>query len=190
MINSVISAISNSYLLPLGSTVTDSELLPVKYFSRILKNLSHSELKSMISYSLSEGHPELRRQIALRTVGVLKGITPEDIIITNGCMEAVALAMLAVARQGDTIAIETPTNFGFLQLLQELGLLVMEVPIFAPITMGTAHSSGSGGGWPSTTGAPTKPTTVLVVTEELCTSTVASTPTARPANGFCSPLKS
>ncbi len=128
MVNSVISAISNPYLLPLGSTVTDSELLPVKYFSRILKNLSHSELKSMISYSPSEGYPELRRQIALRTVGVLEGVAPEDIIITNGCMEAVALAMLSVARPGDTIAIETPTNFGFLQLLQELGLLVMEVP--------------------------------------------------------------
>jgi DNA-binding transcriptional MocR family regulator len=128
MVNSVISAISNPYLLPLGSTVTDSELLPVKYFSRILKNISHLELKSMISYSPSEGYPELRRQIALRTVGVLKGIAPEDIIITNGCMEAVALAMLAVARPGDIIAIETPTNFGFLQLLQELGLLVMEVP--------------------------------------------------------------
>jgi DNA-binding transcriptional MocR family regulator len=82
----------------------------------------------MISYSLSEGYPELRRQITLRTLGVLKGVAPEDIIITNGCMEAVALAMLAVARPGDTIAIETPTNFGFLQLLQELGLLVMEVP--------------------------------------------------------------
>lgn len=33
-----------------------------------------------------------------------------------------------MARPSDTIAIETPTNFGFLQLLRELGLLVMEVP--------------------------------------------------------------
>lgn len=128
MMNSVISAISNPYLLPLGSTVADSELMPFKHFSRILKDLSHADVKSMISYSLSEGLPELRRQIALRTVGVLEGITPEDIIITNGCMEAVALSLLAIARPGDTIAIETPTNFGFLQLLQELGLLVMEVP--------------------------------------------------------------
>ncbi|MEE9495705.1 MAG: PLP-dependent aminotransferase family protein [Desulfobacterales bacterium] len=128
MMNSVISAISNPYLLPLGSTVVDSKLMPFKHFSRILKDLSHDDLKSMISYSLSEGFPELRRQIALRTVGVLEGIAPEDIIITNGCMEAVALSMLAVAKPGDTIAVETPTNFGFLQLLQELGLLVMEVP--------------------------------------------------------------
>jgi len=128
MINSVISAISNPHLLPLGSTVTDSGLLPFKYFSRILKDLSHKELQCMISYSLSEGFPELRRQIALRTVGVIKGILPEDIVITNGCMEAVALSMLASTQPGDTVAIETPTNFGFLQLLKELGLLVMEVP--------------------------------------------------------------
>jgi DNA-binding transcriptional MocR family regulator len=128
MINSVISAISNPHMLPLGSTVTDTELLPFKYFNRILKNISHTELKSMIAYSLSEGYPELRRQIALRTVGVLEGITPDDVVITNGCMEAVALSLLTITEPGDTVAIETPTNFGFLQLLKELGLLVMEVP--------------------------------------------------------------
>ena len=128
MINSVVSAISNPLLLSFGSTVTDSELLPFKFFSRTLKDLSHTELKSMISYSLSEGYPELRRQIALRTVGVLESISHEDVIITNGCMEAIALSLLAITRPGDTVAIETPTNFGFLQLLMELGLLVMEVP--------------------------------------------------------------
>lgn len=128
MINSVIAAISNPQLLPFGSTVIDSALLPFKFFSRTLKDLSHSELKSMISYSLSEGFPELRRQITLRTVGVMDNITPDDVIITNGCMEAVALSLLAVTRPGDTVAIETPTNFGFLQLLKELGLMVMEVP--------------------------------------------------------------
>ncbi|MGD8342493.1 MAG: GntR family transcriptional regulator, partial [Desulfobacterales bacterium] len=85
MINSVISAISHPYFLPLGSTVVDANLMPFKHFSRILKTLSHLDLKSMISYSPSEGYAELRRQIALRTVGVLEGIAPEDIIITNGC---------------------------------------------------------------------------------------------------------
>lgn len=128
MINSVVSAISNPRLLPFGSTVTDPALLPFKFFSRTLKGLSHSELKSMISYSLSEGYPELRRQITLRTVGVMDHIAPDDVIITNGCMEAIALSLLALTRPGDTVAVETPTNFGFLQLLKELGLMVMEVP--------------------------------------------------------------
>ena len=46
MMNSVISAISNPYLLPLGSTVADAELMPFKHFSRILKDLSHADVKS------------------------------------------------------------------------------------------------------------------------------------------------
>ncbi len=128
MTNSVLSAINNPDLLPLGMTVTHSDLLPFKYFSRIIKTFSHGEIKSMMSYSLSEGHPELRRQLALNTVGLIKGISVDDIIITNGCMEAITLALLAVTRPGDTVAIETPTNFSYLQLLKELGLLVVEVP--------------------------------------------------------------
>ena len=128
MINSVISAISDPRLLPLGSTVVDAELLPFKFFSRILHDLSHRELKSMISYSLSEGFPELRRQIAQRALGIIADLTAEDVVITNGCMEAIALSLLAVTQPGDTVAIETPTNFGFLQLLKELGLMVVEVP--------------------------------------------------------------
>ncbi len=128
MTNAVLSAINDPGLQPLGMTVTDPELLPFRHFARIVKALSHQEMKAMLSYSLSEGHPGLRRQLALSTVGVIKGITPEDIIITNGCMEAIALALLAVTRPGDAVAIESPTNFSYLQLLQELGLLVVEIP--------------------------------------------------------------
>ena len=126
-INSVVEAISNPRFVPLGNTAMDPDLLPVKPLARILKSLSHSEMRTLLTYSPSEGFPELRRQIALRTVGVLEGIAPEDIIITNGCMEAVALSLMAVTQPGDTVAIEAPTNFSFLQLLKELGLLVVEI---------------------------------------------------------------
>ena len=43
-------------------------------------------------------------------------------------MEAVALSLLAVTRPAETVAIEAPTNFSFLQLLKELGMMVVEVP--------------------------------------------------------------
>ncbi len=126
-INSVVEAISNLRLVPLGNTAMDPALLPVKPLARILKSITQNEMRTLLTYSPSEGYPELRRQIALRTIGVITGIAPEDIIITNGCMEAVALALLAVTRPGDTVAIEAPTNFSFLQLLKELGLLVVEI---------------------------------------------------------------
>jgi DNA-binding transcriptional MocR family regulator len=127
VINSVVEAISNPRLVPLGNTGMDPALLPVKSLVRTLRSLSQNQMRTLLTYSPSEGFPELRRQIALRTVGVIEDIEPEDIIITNGCMEAVALALLAVTRPGDAVAIESPTNFSFLQLLKELGLLVVEV---------------------------------------------------------------
>lgn len=53
-------------------------------------------------------------------------------------------------------------------------LLVTDVPILAPMIMGIAWVTES-------TSAPTKPTTMLVLVEELWTKTVAKMPTMRPA---------
>ncbi|MDM8539163.1 PLP-dependent aminotransferase family protein, partial [Desulfobacterales bacterium HSG17] len=128
MVNSVLAAINNPRMLPLGSSTTSAELLPLKYFSRILKSLSIKQMKSVSSYSITEGNPELRRQLALMTTGVLKDITPDDIVVTSGCMEAVSLCLQAVLKPGDTLAIEAPTHFGFLQFFKEMGILVAEIP--------------------------------------------------------------
>jgi len=128
MINSIVTAINDPSLLPLGMTVIDPELVPYKSLGRILSGISRKEFKSMLSYALSEGHPGLRRQLARQTLGIIQRITPEDILVTNGCMEAVALALLATTRPGETVAIETPTNYSFLQLLKELSVMVAEVP--------------------------------------------------------------
>jgi DNA-binding transcriptional MocR family regulator len=127
VVNSVVAAMSDPRLVPLGNTAADASLLPVKALARILKSLNQEDMRALLSYSPSEGLPELRRQVAIRTLGVIEGIQPEDVVITNGCTEAVALSLLAVTRAGDTVAVETPTNFTFLQLLKELGLLVAEI---------------------------------------------------------------
>jgi DNA-binding transcriptional MocR family regulator len=127
VVNSVVAAASNPRFVPLGNTAADPALLPAKALNRILKRLSHDELRGLLGYSPSEGLPDLRRLVAGRTLGVIGGIDPEDVVITNGCTEAVALSLLAVTRPGDTVAVETPTNFTFLQLLKELGLLVAEI---------------------------------------------------------------
>jgi DNA-binding transcriptional MocR family regulator len=43
-------------------------------------------------------------------------------------MEALNLALRAVTRPGDLIALESPTYYGFLQILQSLGLRALEIP--------------------------------------------------------------
>ena len=49
-------------------------------------------------------------------------------MITSGCLEAVGLALRALCRPGDTVVVESPTYFSFLQLLESLGLRMLEVP--------------------------------------------------------------
>lgn len=46
-------------------------------------------------------------------------LSPDDIIITNGATEALHLCLRAVAKRGDTIAVESPTYFGVLQLIED-----------------------------------------------------------------------
>jgi DNA-binding transcriptional MocR family regulator len=74
------------------------------------------------------GSPALRGQIAAHYARVGMRLDVDELIVTNGCIEAMSLAMRAVARPGDTIAVESPTYFGFLQLAESLGLKVLEVP--------------------------------------------------------------
>ncbi len=126
---SALKDLKNPDMLHLGSSTTSSELLPVKHLTRIMKGISADKMKSLISYSLADGDPELKRQLALFLFGTMKGIVPDDIIITNGCMEAIALSLMAITEHGDTILIESPVHFGFLQLIKELELNVVEVPV-------------------------------------------------------------
>ncbi len=126
--NQVLKAVNNPDFLHLGSSVVSSEFLPHKQFSKILKDLTFKEMKSIVSYGLPQGDPDLRRQIALRSIGVLEGIGAEDIIVTNGCTEAMSLSLKAIVQAGDTVAIEAPTFYGILPLLEEMELLAVEIP--------------------------------------------------------------
>src|SRR3954471_5939971 len=76
----------------------------------------------------SPGAPPLRRQFARRSLEWGCTLSPDDFIVTCGAMEAVQLSLLAVAKQGDAIAIESPAYFGTLQLIEALGLKVVEIP--------------------------------------------------------------
>ncbi len=55
-------------------------------------------------------------------------LNPEEIIITNGCQEALFLALMSICKSGDTVVIESPIYFNLLQLMQVLNLNVIEVP--------------------------------------------------------------
>jgi DNA-binding transcriptional MocR family regulator len=55
-------------------------------------------------------------------------VAPTDVLATTGNSEAVSLALAAVARPGDMVAVESPTYYGLLQVVESLQLQTLEIP--------------------------------------------------------------
>jgi len=81
------------------------------------------------------GNPEFRNAMARRAMASGLVLSAEDMVVTHGCIEALNLALRAVAQPGDTIAVESPTFYGFLQILESLGLRALEIPTSASTGM-------------------------------------------------------
>ena len=118
----------NADLIQLGPAIPSPGLYAAKKLnSTMLSILRHAGRKTIL-YEMTPGNEALRSQIARRTLNAGCDLTPDDIIITSGCTEAMNLCLRAVCRPGDTVAIESPTYFGVLQNLEVLGLNVLEIP--------------------------------------------------------------
>ncbi|WP_345532834.1 PLP-dependent aminotransferase family protein [Viridibacterium curvum] len=74
------------------------------------------------------GDAGFRSVLARRALDAGMRLTPDDIVVTHGCTEAMNLALRAVTQPGDMVAVESPTFFGLLQILQSLGLRSIEIP--------------------------------------------------------------
>ncbi|MBV9566066.1 MAG: PLP-dependent aminotransferase family protein [Bradyrhizobium sp.] len=119
---------SDPALVPLGCAIPSQDLLSSGRLDRLLARIAREKGGACNIYTGPQGDVGLRREIARRALRWDRTVSPDDLAVTVGCTEALALALRAVARPGDTIAIESPTYFGLLHALQALGLRAFELP--------------------------------------------------------------
>lgn len=115
-------------IVPLGAACPSPELFPTAKLRRLLATQSRANLDAIGRYGMGMGHPALRAQLVRRYALVDVLLDPEEIVVTIGAMEALNLCLRAVAKAGDTIAIESPTYFGVLQIIENLGMKALEIP--------------------------------------------------------------
>ncbi|MFU1923672.1 aminotransferase class I/II-fold pyridoxal phosphate-dependent enzyme, partial [Klebsiella pneumoniae] len=53
----------------------------------------------------------------------------EELVISNGALEALNLCLQVVTRPGDLVAIEAPAFYATLQVLERLKLKAVEIPV-------------------------------------------------------------
>ena len=130
-------------LVPLGCAIPSAALLAAGRLDRFLARAARTKGVDYNIYTAPKGDERLRQEIARRALRWGQALAPEDIAVTCGCTEALLLALKAVARPGDTIAIESPTYFGLLQVIETLDLKVLELPTDAGSGVDLAALAGA-----------------------------------------------
>ncbi len=115
-------------LINLGAVVPSLSNLPLKSLSRITSGLVRRSPELLGRYERPDGNELLRTRLVRRLREEGCDCASEEIIITNGCQEAIVLSLRAVAKPGDVIAIESPTFYGILQAIESLGMKALEIP--------------------------------------------------------------
>src|SRR6267154_2600203 len=130
LVMQVVTAGRDPSLIRLGASLPSPELFPVRELHRALSSVGRRSPLTAHSYDAPPGNQALRVQVARRAMEAGCTLAPDDIVTTVGVTEALNLCLRAVAKPGDVIAIETPTFFGVLHIIEALGMRVCEIPTF------------------------------------------------------------
>ena len=112
----------------LAVAVTDPLMLPLAELERAIVHSVRYNQEAAMRYQFDPDTEELRTQIAIRMLDSDVQVRADQLAITSGGLEAVSLALSAICKTGDTIAIESPTYFVFFRLAEAMGLNLVEIP--------------------------------------------------------------
>ncbi|MDP4982828.1 aminotransferase-like domain-containing protein [Pseudoalteromonas tunicata] len=129
LIEQVYDAIHRPGVVPFGIANPIAASPTVKALSRTMRRVMSMSGQSAINYGPMDGFAPLKKQLIYRYLDFGIGVNFDELIITNGAQEALAIALQCVAKPGDVIAIESPTYFGIIELIESLGLKALEIPI-------------------------------------------------------------
>jgi DNA-binding transcriptional MocR family regulator len=118
---------NNPRIAPFAAAKPSMELMPEKALMRETRSIISRHPASCMDYCFPPGHRQLRSQIALRYADMGMSLSADDIIITSGATEALSLSLQTVAKRGDIIAVESPTYFSVLRLIEKMGMLALEI---------------------------------------------------------------
>ena len=121
------SANENISIYSLATAQLDEALVDKKLLSHCMQTVM-KKYAFNLGYDTPQGELPLREQLA--THFSQQGFTSkaDELIITNGCLDAVVLALEVVSEPNDVIAVSSPCYSGLLDILSLLNRAVIEIP--------------------------------------------------------------
>ena len=129
LVFSVLESMQDTDIAPLGAAYPAAELFPLEKLAQSLARANRNIDPSSSGANLSPGNEALRRAISLRYMTSGLNVSADDVLITNGALEGLTLALQAITQPGDLVAIESPTFYAVLQIVERLKLKAIEIPV-------------------------------------------------------------
>jgi GntR family transcriptional regulator/MocR family aminotransferase len=107
------------------------EIFPVEEFRKTMNATLRREGRQAFGYGDRAGNPALRATIAhiLTNQGI--PTTQNEVLITSGSQQAMALVARLILRPGDIVVVESPTYVGAIDLFRSLDVRLLGVPMDA-----------------------------------------------------------
>lgn len=124
----IVERSTNPDYMPFGAACPHHRLFPNEKLARLLGSVARRDPSLVSRHSFNWGYEPLTREISRRYLQAGVPLAHDELVITIGCTEALNLCLRAVTKPGDTVAIETPAFFGFLEIIESLNLRALEIP--------------------------------------------------------------
>lgn len=104
-------------------------LFPLRNWQRASELALAADGAELLNYTTSQGDPVLRATLCelVRERGISAG--PDEIMVTSGVSQGLALATEVLARPGMTVLVEQPTYLGLLNILAARGVEAVGLPV-------------------------------------------------------------
>lgn len=119
-------------VLRLSTALPSLSLMPSARLNKSIIEAIRKEKNNLLNYTPTQGNYKLRSAIARQLLNWSGPFLPEDVVITNGCMEALNLCLRTLVKPSDVIVMDQLSYFGIHQAVESLGLKVVPIPSKAP----------------------------------------------------------
>lgn len=125
----MLKASNHKHPINFGGGVGDPQLFPVDEFRKALQTVLRHDGIDALAYAEPAGHRPLRETIA--KVLTSQGISTraDNILVTSGSQQAMAIAAQLLLKPNDTVLVEEPTYAGALDLFRSLNLKITSIPV-------------------------------------------------------------
>lgn len=104
-------------------------LIPQKLILRTMQQVIREQGAGLLRYYPSTGSAALKNSICKQAAHYNANLLADELIITDGALQALYIALMSTCLAGDTVAVESPCVFSVLQVINTLRLKVVEIPV-------------------------------------------------------------